>query len=151
MQYACLCQSMVTHAHNIPVATVKTILVPRAYDLLVSGWIVGPGNSRYRILVPRAYDLLVSGWIVGPGNSRYRMSWISRHPVAHAQCDKLLLRLLSIRKPETFCRRIVNTTIRTEVKECFHDQFKKDFNYLTRRCSENKQPTSSINVFQVFF
>ena len=26
------------------------------------------------ILVPRAYDLLVSGWIVGPGNSRYRMS-----------------------------------------------------------------------------
>ena len=54
------------------------------------------------ILVPRAFDLLVSGWIVDPGNSRY------------AQCDKLLLRLLSIRKPETFCRRIVNTTIRIE-------------------------------------
>ena len=33
------------------------------------------------------------------------------HPVTHAQCDKSLLRLLSIRKPETFCRRIVNTTI----------------------------------------
>ena len=29
---------------------------------------------RKCILVPRAYDLLVSGWIVGPGNSRYRMS-----------------------------------------------------------------------------
>ena len=71
-------------------------------------------NMFYDILFPRAYDLLVSGWIVGPGNSDYRMSWISRHPEAHAQCDKLLLRLLSIRKPETFCRRIVNTTIRTE-------------------------------------
>ena len=66
------------------------------------------------IFVPRAYDLLVSGWIVGPGNSRFRMSGISRHPVAHAQCDKLLLRLLSIRKPETFCRRINTTKERCE-------------------------------------
>ena len=54
------------------------------------------------ILVPRAYDLLVSSWIVGPGNSC--------HLVAHAQCNKLPLRLLSVRKPETFCRRIVKAT-----------------------------------------
>ena len=53
-------------------------------------------SNNCTILVPRPYDLLVSGWIVGPGNSRYRMSLISRHPVAHAQCDKLPLRLLSI-------------------------------------------------------
>ena len=38
---------------------------------------------------------------LGPGNSSYCMSWNSRHPVAHTQCDKLLLRLLSSRKPET--------------------------------------------------
>ena len=42
-------------------------------------WLTGP-HSAYsalqnkNILVPRAYDRLVSGWIVGPGNSRYRMS-----------------------------------------------------------------------------
>ena len=31
---------------------------------------IHPSNYRVTILVSRAYDLLVSGWIVGPGNSR---------------------------------------------------------------------------------
>ena len=59
------------------------------------------------ILVPRAYDLLVSGWIVGPGNSRYRMSRISRHPEAHAQCNKFLVRILRKRTGNFKNKRVI--------------------------------------------
>ena len=34
------------HVISFHMFNIKGILVPRAYDLLVSGWIVGPGNSR---------------------------------------------------------------------------------------------------------